>query len=84
MQWSNVQIGKALQNFGPKIFWVRKKFPKKIWVRKKFWPEKKIWVQNVFGTNKISGLKILDPKKFWVQKKGLGSKNLFEKKWGAN
>ena len=46
---------------------------------------RKILIQNFFGTNKISGLKILGPKQIWGWKFFLGSKEIFEKeKMGAN
>ena len=64
----------ALNKFwSGKFFWVLKKFWKKIGSKinfgsgNNFW--KKLWVQNVLGTYKISGLKILGPTKFWVRKK---------------
>ena len=53
--------------FGQPIFWLKKFFGQKFWVRKK------CWVRKIFWVRKISG-----KEKFWV-KNILGSKFGFKK-----
>ena len=70
---------------GPKKILCQKKNFKKKFGSEKFWSEKKLslkkfWFKNFFGTNKIFGLKILEPKKFKIWKKIVVQKNCSSKK----